>query len=182
MASKPFVLSDLNVTQCSWICFYFSPSLIKKHSMVTADITAGFVFIRADEEYLSSVSLQSDINIRLQHGLHVRTFLRLLDTELSYVALNSVNILLPFNDLFFFVFFKSIGERIQSFLKGKNLVVFYLYNLSFLSLSIISGCFLRITALTGLVLKILFSALIPCSLLFWLLFWIFGQRLNPVRC
>lgn len=121
--------------------FYFSPlrpSLITKQSM----ITAGFVYILR-RRGISQFSLQSDIHIRLQHGLHVRTFLRLFDTELSYVALNSVNILLPFNDLFFFfkVFFKSSGERIRSFLNGKDSVVFYLYNLSFSSSSIISGCF-----------------------------------------
>lgn len=56
------------------------------------------------------------------------------DTELSYVALNSVNILLPFDDLFF-IFLQwnaSSGEKILSFLNEERLeVVFYSYTVIF---------------------------------------------------
>lgn len=56
------------------------------------------------------------------------------DTELSYVALNSVNILLPFDDLFF-IFLQwnaSSGEKILSFLSEERLeVVFYSYTVIF---------------------------------------------------
>lgn len=102
IASKPFSSlrsEDLNVTQSSWNCCFFP--FIKKTSMVTADIFTGRVYILRRRGILQfTLSLESDIHIQLQHGLHVRNFLRLFDTELSYVALNSVNILLPFSNPF----------------------------------------------------------------------------------
>lgn len=84
--------------------------------MVTADIIAGCVYILCRRGIIAVRSLsKSDIHVQLQHGLHVRNFLRLFDTELSYVALNSVNILLPFDDLFFLFFSSETHQVVREF-------------------------------------------------------------------
>ncbi len=83
--------------------------------MVTADIIAGCVYILCRRGIIAVRSLsKSNIHVQLQHGLHVRNFLRLFDTELSYVALNSVNILLPFDDLFLF-FSSEMHQVVREF-------------------------------------------------------------------
>lgn len=197
MASKSLLLSKIRTSTCDSMLldlfFFFGsrsplrPSLIKKQSMVTADIFAGCVYVLCRRGIISVLSLE------IRHPHPTSAWFTRTKLPPTFLTLNSHTwpwILWIFYCLSMtcFLFFSSemhqVVRKFCLFWTRKDSKLYFTRTLSFLSSSIISSCFNGITALMGPILKITFICFVFCTDFMFLFFWnltavsIFGQRLN----